>query len=125
MRAYLIVVFHVRQQHVTKMSFAQDDNMIDAFPADRTDQPFSIAVLPRGARRRWSITNTHRSKSSDEGVTIGPIPITDQIARSSFPATCFRDLICDPFRGRMRCDANPQDLSSTMPQDQQTIEQTK
>jgi hypothetical protein len=35
MRAYLVIVFHVRQQHVTKMSFAQDDDMIDAFPADR------------------------------------------------------------------------------------------
>ena len=32
MRAYLIVVFHVRQQHVTKMSFTQDDDMIDAIP---------------------------------------------------------------------------------------------
>jgi hypothetical protein len=50
MRAYLIVVFHVRQQHVTKMSFTQDDDMIDAFSADRTDQPFSISVLPWGAR---------------------------------------------------------------------------
>jgi hypothetical protein len=27
-----------RQQHVAKMSFAYDDDMIDAFPADRTDQ---------------------------------------------------------------------------------------
>jgi hypothetical protein len=44
---------------VTKVSFAQDDDMNDAFPADRTDQPFSMSILPRGARRRWSITNTH------------------------------------------------------------------
>ena len=58
MRAYLVVVFHVRQQYVPKMSFAQDDNMIGTFPADRTDQPFSISVLPWGARRRWPITNT-------------------------------------------------------------------
>jgi hypothetical protein len=43
-RASLVV--HVRQQHVAKMSFAYYDDMIDAFPADRTDQPFSISVLP-------------------------------------------------------------------------------
>jgi hypothetical protein len=36
------------------MSFAQTDDMIDAFPAGRTDQPFSISVFPWGARRRWS-----------------------------------------------------------------------
>ena len=37
MGAHLIVVIHVRQQNVAKMPFAQDDDMIDAFPADRTD----------------------------------------------------------------------------------------
>jgi len=31
--------------------------------ADRTNQPFSISVLPRGARRCWSVANAHRSKS--------------------------------------------------------------
>src|SRR5271169_2545061 len=98
MRAYLIVIFHIRQQYVTKMSFAQDDDMIDAFPADRTDQPFSISVLPRGTRRSWSITNTHRSKSAREGLAIGTVPVTDQIAGSLFPAASFGDLICDPFR---------------------------
>jgi hypothetical protein len=67
MCAYLIVVFHVRQQYVTKMSLAQDDDMIDAFPADRTDQPFSISVLPWGARRRWSITNAHCPRTYSAG----------------------------------------------------------
>jgi hypothetical protein len=46
MCACLIVVFHVRQQHVTKMSFSEHHDMINAFPADRTDQPFGVCVLP-------------------------------------------------------------------------------
>jgi hypothetical protein len=33
-REYLIVVFHVRQQDVMKMSLSQDDEMIDAFASD-------------------------------------------------------------------------------------------
>ena len=41
-----LLVFHVTQQHVTKMAFAYYDHVIGAFPADRTDQPFSISVLP-------------------------------------------------------------------------------
>src|ERR1017187_6926468 len=48
MRADLIVVFHVRQQYVTKMSFAQHDDIIDAFPSDQPDQPFGISILPWG-----------------------------------------------------------------------------
>jgi hypothetical protein len=31
------------------MSFAYYDDMINAFPAERTDQPFSISVLAWGA----------------------------------------------------------------------------
>jgi hypothetical protein len=34
------------QQNVAQMAFAEYDDMINAFPADRTDQPFSITVLP-------------------------------------------------------------------------------
>jgi predicted transglutaminase-like cysteine proteinase len=60
-----------------------------------------------GTRRRRPITNTHRSKPSDEGLAIGPVPVADQIAGSLFPAACFCELIRDPFCGRMRCDAKP------------------
>jgi hypothetical protein len=44
---------------VTKMPFAQNNDMINAFPSDRTDQPFSISVLPWGARRRRPVANAH------------------------------------------------------------------
>src|SRR5882672_351456 len=47
--ACLIVVLHVRQQRITKMSFACCDNVIDALPADRTDQPFSKGLPRNGA----------------------------------------------------------------------------
>src|SRR3982074_3040880 len=41
------------------------------------------------------------------------------------PSAGFRSLVCDPFRGRMRCHTEPYDLSSAMPHDQQPIEQTE
>src|ERR1700688_1750704 len=107
MRAGPIVIFHVRQQWVTEVALAEHNNVVKAFPADRADQPFSISILPRGARRRRSIANAHRSKPSDEDLTIGPVPVTNEIAGSLFPAADFRDLICDPFCGRTRCDAKP------------------
>src|SRR2546429_831635 len=125
MRAYLIIIFQVRQQYVTEVPLSEHTNVVKAFPSDRTDQPFGISILPRGAWRRWSVANAHRSKSSDKDIAIGPIAIADQIVGSSFPAESFRDLICNPFCGRMRCDAEPYDLSSAVPHDQQSIEQTK
>src|ERR1019366_5892711 len=59
-----------------------------------------------GARRRRSITDPQGSKPSDEDLTIGPIPVTDEVTGRLFRATGFRDLVRDPFCGRMSCDAN-------------------
>ncbi len=108
---------------MTEVPLSEHNNVVKAFPSDRTDQPFGTSILPRGAWRRWSVANANRSKSSDEDIAIGPIAIADQIvgARSQPKA----NLICNPFCGRMRCDAEPYDLSSAVPHDQQSIEQTK
>src|SRR6266853_430450 len=97
MRTDLVVVFHVRQQYVTEMPLAEHNNMVKALPSDRTDESLSKS----------------------------PVPIADQIAGSLFPAACFRELICQPFCGRMRCDAKPKNLPPAMPHDQQAVEQTK
>src|SRR5260370_26358795 len=96
-----------------------------SFPADRTDQPFSISILPRGAWRRRSIADAYRSKPANKDLTIGSIPVTNEIAGSLFPAAGLRDLIGDPFCGWMRCDAKPQNMSPAVPHDQQSIEQAK
>jgi hypothetical protein len=42
-----------------EVALIEPNNVVKAFPADRADQHFSIAILPRGARRRWSIANAH------------------------------------------------------------------
>ena len=96
------------------MALAEHDNVVKAFPSDRTDQPFGTSILPRGAWRRWSVANAHRSKSSDENFAIRSIAIADQIAGKLLPSAGFRYLVCDPFRGRMRGDSEPYDLSSAM-----------
>src|SRR5258707_5110756 len=125
MRPYLVVITHVRQQYVTEVSLAEYNNVVKAFPSDRTDQPFSISILPRGARRRRSIADAYRSESTDKNLTISAVPVTNEIAGSLLPPAGFRDLICDPFCGWMRCDAKPQNMSPAVPHDQQSIEQAK
>src|SRR6201993_335831 len=125
MRAGPIVIFHVRQQQVTEVALAEYNDVVKAFPADRTDQPFGISILPRGARRRRSIADAYRSEPADKDLTIGAVPVTNEIAGSLPPTACFRDLICDPFCGWMRCDAKPQNMPPAVPHDQQSIEQAK
>src|SRR5580692_8198400 len=125
MSPYLVVITHVRKQDVTEVSLAEHNNVVKAFPSDRTDQPFGICVLPRGPWRCWSVANAYRSESADKDLTIGAVPVANEIAGSLFPPACFHDLICDPFCGRMRCDAKPQNMSPAVPHDQQAVEQAE
>jgi hypothetical protein len=55
---------------MAKMPLAEHDNVVKTFPADRTDRPFTISVLPRRSRRGWPIANAHRPKAADEDVTV-------------------------------------------------------
>src|ERR1700752_4082356 len=81
--------------------------------------------MPLGTRRCWPVADAYRSESADKALAIGPAPVTNEIAGSLFPPACFRDLICDPFCGWMRCDAKPQNMSPAVPHDQQSIKQAK
>src|SRR6476659_2850802 len=72
---------HNHAPDIAAMPLAEHNNMVKAFPPNRTDQPFSTCVLPWRARRRRSIANAHGSNSSNKDFAIGPVPVADQIAR--------------------------------------------
>ena len=68
MSARGVVVIFVRQQNVAQMAFAEDHNMINAFPPDRPDQPFGMPFC-QGERKdvgrsRMPIDRTRRTKIS-------------------------------------------------------------
>src|SRR5436309_1942389 len=57
------------------------------------------------------------AQSVRDGSAIDAIPITDQVARRLSPRECFGDLACDPVRGRMGCDVDPDEVSAGQPND--------
>src|SRR5512147_2416159 len=69
------------------------------------------------------IANAKRTNASDEYVAVTSIPIADQITRELLPTTGRRQLVGNPFRRWVRCDAEPEDLPTAVPHDQQSIEQ--
>src|ERR1700736_3756742 len=105
------------------MGFAEHHNMIEAFPADRADQPFCVRVLPRRTRRRRAVSNADRSNAADKYLTVCTIAIPDQVSRNLLPAASLSELIGDPF-GRWMCsNSEPQQLPPAMPDNQQAVEQ--
>ena len=71
------------------------------------------------------IANAKRANSADEYSAVASVPIVDQVTRDLLPATSCRQLVGDPFRGGLRRDAEPQDLSPAVAHDQQPIQQPK
>src|SRR5712675_1107273 len=125
MRSDIVVVMDVRFQNPTQMHLAQDNHMIDALAPDRSDQPFGKAILPRRGWRGRLVQDAHGAQSAYDDRTIDAIAVADQVARSFFPRECFGDLARNPFRGRMCCDADPDQLSAIQPHYDVGVEQVE
>src|SRR5205809_1481232 len=97
--------------------------MVDAFAPDRSNQPFGEAVLPRRAWGDRLVTDAHGTQSVPNGSAVDAIPIPDHVARRLSPRECFGDLACDPVRGRMGCDVDPDKVSARQPDDDEDVEQ--
>jgi hypothetical protein len=69
MRAGFMVICHVRQEHVPKVPFAKDNDVVEHPSPYRANQPFSIDVLPWRSRCRWSVANAHRAKPPQASVS--------------------------------------------------------
>ena len=46
MRSEFVVIARVGRKNPAQMGFAEDHEVIEAFPANRADQPFGMPVLP-------------------------------------------------------------------------------
>ena len=97
---------------MAKVSFAKYDDMVNALPTDRADEPFDIGVLPRRARRGRAISDPERPKAPGDDLAISAISITNQVLRSMFPVARFRELSSNPFRGRVCRCGRPQEFGA-------------
>jgi hypothetical protein len=59
MRSYVVVVICVGAQYSAKMGLAEDNDVVQAFPANRPNQSFGKPVLPRRERCDGSVPNAH------------------------------------------------------------------
>jgi len=46
MRSEFVVISCIGRKYPTQMGVAEDEDVIEAFPADRADQPLRLPVLP-------------------------------------------------------------------------------
>src|SRR5262249_1236895 len=125
MRAGIVVISLIRLEQVTKVPLAKHNDMVKAIPPDRSDEPLRTPVLPRRPNCNRPITDTHRSQPAENGLAIDPITVANDVARRPLPSVCLGQLASNPFRGRMRRDAYPQKLTTSVLQDEQSVQQPK
>src|SRR5258706_16216609 len=55
MRAYLIIIFQVRQQYVTEVPLSEHNNVVNAFPSDRTPSSTLVSLAAgQAGKLPWS-----------------------------------------------------------------------
>ena len=96
MIARAVVVFHVRQQNMPQVSLADHHDMVEAFPADRANQPLRVSILPRRPRGNGLIADAQRSQTPNEHLAVAGISITDQMIGCWLPAEGLHKLIGKP-----------------------------
>src|SRR6267143_5757444 len=125
MSSNLVVIVSIGFQDPMKMRIEPIHLIILTLPSNRSDQPFGKAILPR---RGWCgrlVPDAHGAQSARDDAAIDPVVIADQVARGLIPRKCLRYLTCNPFRGRICCDVNPDEASAIEPHDNEGIEQVE
>src|SRR6202047_2171842 len=100
----VVVVTSIGSQDPAQMRLTENDDMIQALAADRSDQPFGKAILPR---RGWGgrlVPDAHCAQSACDDAAIDPVPIADEVVRGLIPRKRLRDLTCNPFGRGICCD---------------------
>jgi hypothetical protein len=101
------------------MGLAEDDDVIEALPADRANQPFRMSVLPGRTRGRRVIPDAHGCKPLRDRLAVAPVAVPDHVVRRLIPREGICELTGDPLRCRMVGDAQRDQASPLMSQDDQ------
>ena len=117
----IVVIAGIGLEDMAKVSFAERNNMIKAFPADGTDQPLRISVLPGRSRRGGAIANAHGLQLPTHGMAIGRIAVSDQVTRHFIPREGISNLPADPQRCRMIGNGYRNNVPPGMPQNHQSV----
>ena len=125
MRATSVVILKVCRRHTAQVTLIEDDDVIETFAPDRTDDAFHISVLPWRSRRCDGFLDRHRPNTISEGLTARRIAVSQQKARRRIPGEGLGDLARQPDLCWVLGDFEMDDFSPLMAEDHQGIEKPK
>jgi hypothetical protein len=101
-----------------QVRLAKDDDLIQAFAAERANQAFGMTILPWRVKRNWPVADAHRPDPGGEEAPVGPIIIADQVTQRRALRERFGNLLGQPLSRRAAGHLDPHQLPPAMAQDQ-------
>src|SRR5712691_1521860 len=122
MRSGVMMILKIARQDAAQVTLVEDDNVIQTFAADRTDETLDVRVLPGGPRSSDDLLDAHRPHTIAESGTIRFVPVSKQIARRSIPGKGLGHLAGKPVLRGILSDIEVNDPSAVKPEHDQGIE---
>ncbi len=85
------------------------DQVVEAFPANRPNEPLTVSIRLRSLWRRLQYANTEASKAFIDGRSENAVSVMDHESVRMIKSQEFAKLLSCPFRRRMVCDVEVQD----------------
>src|ERR1035437_5243299 len=101
MRPDFVVIGSVSLQDIAQVRFAEHDEVVELFAANRTDQPLNVPVLPRRAWRHRAISDPHCANASGVRWTERAVAVANQMTRHCVPGKGIDHLSRDPVCGEL------------------------
>src|SRR5882757_5836156 len=105
------------------MALIEDDDVVQAFSADRTDETLSVRVLAGRSRRSDDLRDPHRSNAMTKCRTIGFVSVPQKIARCGVPRKGLGHLTRKPILRGIWRDRKVDDSSAIKTEHDQGVEQ--
>src|SRR3989442_11600324 len=107
------------------MTLIEDEDVVQAFAADRADQALGEGIVPGGARGDQDLADAHVCDSASELVTIDRVPIAEQILGRRIIGKSVDHLACRPGGGRVVGDVDLDEFAAIVAEDDEGKEQAE
>jgi len=125
MRSRSVIVVEIQTKGSTERGLAEDDQVIEAFTPNGSDDALDVGSLPRRPRSGQHFPDSHGFGLLHEVSTENPISIAQQIARRGIPGKCLHQLSGGPLGGRMGRHVEVEDAAPIMGKHQKHIQDLK
>lgn len=74
-----MIVGRVASKNPHEVSFTENDDLVEALPADRSDQTLAVRILPRRGGGSEYFLDAHRLDAPDEAVTEDTVAVPQEV----------------------------------------------